>query len=294
MNSAVAVIGAGQMGSGITQVFATAGYRVSVYDISQDVLYRSKIRIEHSLSRLAEKQLLEEDPSIISRRIQYVSKMADLADNHIYIESAFEDFDIKTNILYKLSPYLTKNTYVASNTSSFSVTSLAQMLPYPDKFIGLHFMNPAPLMQLVEVVKGYHTSDETFNFFWELAEKLGKHPIYSKNTPGFVLNRVLIPMINEAICALDEKISTAEQIDAALKLGANHPIGPLALADLIGLDTVLAILKTLQKELGERSKYKPCPLLEEYVKKGYLGRKSGRGFYNYDDSNLLKRKSGRR
>lgn len=285
----VAVIGAGQMGSGIAQVFATAGHKVSIYDISSEILDKAKIRIRHSLSRLADKQQLEESIETILQRIQFVSKMSDLAGNRIYIESAFENFDTKSNILYNLAPYLTKDTYVASNTSSFSITSLGQLLPYPDRFVGFHFMNPPPIMQLVEVIKGYHTSDETFDFFWELAENLGKHPVYSKNAPGFVLNRILIPMINEAIYALDEKISTAEQIDEALRLGANHPIGPLALADLIGLDTVLAIMKTLQKELGESNKYEPCPLLEEYVKKGFLGRKTKRGFYEYADAKPLKR-----
>lgn len=290
MNNMIAVIGAGQMGSGIVQVFATAGFRVSVYDISRKILDKSKIRIEHSLARLTEKGHLEEPAEVIINKIKFVEKMSDLSDSRIFIESAFENFDIKTNILYKLAQYLSKDSYVASNTSSLSITALSQMLPYPDKFIGFHFMNPPPIMQLVEVIRGYHTSDETYNYFWDLAKRLGKYPIYSKNAPGFVLNRVLIPMINEAIYALYENISTAEQIDEALKLGANHPMGPLALADLIGLDTVLAILKTLQKEMGERNKYKPCPLLEEYVEKGFLGRKSRKGFYEYTDISLVSRK----
>lgn len=289
MNNMIAVIGAGQMGSGIAQVFATAGFRVSIYDISQKILDKSKIRMERSLSRLSERGQLEESPEVIINRVKFVGKMADLADSRIFIESAFEDFDIKTSILQELAQYLSEDSYVASNTSSLSVTSLSQMLPYPDRFIGFHFMNPPPIMQLVEVIRGYHTSDETYDYFWNLAKQLGKHPIYSKNSPGFVLNRVLIPMINEAIYELHENISTAEQIDQALKLGANHPIGPLALADLIGLDTVLAILRTLQREMGERNKYKPCPLLEEYVEKGFLGRKSGKGFYEYDDIALISR-----
>lgn len=283
MSNMIALIGAGQMGSGIAQVFATAGFRVSVYDISQQILNKSKIRIDHSLAKLAEKNQLEESPETIANRISFVTKMSDLSENQIFIESAFENFDIKTNILYELTNYLSEDSYVASNTSSFSITSLSKMVHCPERFIGFHFMNPPPLMQLVEIIRGYHTSDETFQYFWNLAKRLGKYPVASKNAPGFVLNRVLIPMINEAIYALYENISTAEEIDDALKLGAHHPMGPLALADLIGLDTVLAILKTLQKELGERNKYKPCPLLEEYVEKGFLGRKTKRGFYEYEE-----------
>ncbi len=279
----IALIGAGQMGSGIAQVFATAGFRVSVYDISQQILNKSKIRIDHSLAKLAEKNQLEESPETIANRISFVTKMSDLSESQIFIESAFENFDIKTNILYELTNYLSEDSYIASNTSSFSITSLSKMVHCPERFIGFHFMNPPPLMQLVEIIRGYHTSDETFQYFWNLAKRLGKYPVASKNAPGFVLNRVLIPMINEAIYALYENISTAEEIDDALKLGAHHPMGPLALADLIGLDTVLAILKTLQKELGERNKYKPCPLLEEYVEKGFLGRKTKRGFYEYEE-----------
>ncbi len=282
MSEVIALIGAGQMGSGIAQVLATAGFEVSVYDISQQVLDKSKIRIEHSLAKLSEKDQLKESPSNILSRINFVTKMSELAGSHVFIESAFENFDIKSNVLYELANYLSKDSFVASNTSSFSITSLSQMLPCPDRFIGFHFMNPPPLMQLVEIIRGYHTSDETFRYFWDLAKLLGKYPIASRNAPGFVLNRILIPMINEAIYALYNNISTAEQIDEALKLGAHHPMGPLALADLIGLDTVLAILKTLQKELGESDKYRPCPLLEEYVEKGFLGRKTKKGFYEYD------------
>lgn len=281
MNNKIAIIGAGQMGSGIAQVFATAGYKVLIYDVSQKILNKSKIRIEHSLAKLADKNQLEELPKVISSRVNFVTKMSDLSESQIFIESAFENFDIKTNILYELANYLSEDSYVASNTSSISITSLSQMLPRPDRFIGFHFMNPPPLMQLIEVIRGYHTSDETYQYFWDLAKRLGKYPIYSRNTPGFVLNRVLIPMINEAIYVLHNNVSTANQIDEALKLGANHPMGPLALADLIGLDTVLAILRTLQKELGEKNKYKPCPLLEEYVEKGFLGRKTKKGFFEY-------------
>lgn len=276
----VSIIGAGQMGSGIAQVFATSGFDVKIYDISKQILQKSRERIKNSLEKLFSKDLIDEYPATIESRIYYCSDIAELAGSRIFIESAFENFDIKTNILYKLSEYVTKETYVASNTSSFSITSMAHMLPYPEKFLGFHFMNPPPIMALVEIVKGYHTSQETCDFFENLAKQLKKVPIFSKNSPGFVLNRILIPMINEAIYALYENVSTAEQIDEALKLGANHPIGPLALADLIGLDTVLAILKNLQRELGE-NKYAPCPLLKEYVKKGLLGRKTKKGFYEY-------------
>jgi 3-hydroxybutyryl-CoA dehydrogenase len=276
----VGVVGAGQMGSGIGQVFATAGYRVKLYDISTGILGKASARIAESLKKLESKEMLDKPSDLILNLISYHSDVRDLADCSICMESAFENFDVKTNILYGLAEIIDRRAHIASNTSSYSITSLSRMLPHPDRFIGFHFMNPPPLMELVEIIRGHYTSDATFAFFWKLAEKLGKVPIASKNSPGFLLNRVLIPMINEAIYALYEGISTADQIDAALKLGANHPIGPLALADLIGLDTVLAILKTLQKELGE-NKYSPCPLLEDYVSRGHLGKKVARGFFQY-------------
>lgn len=276
----VSIVGAGQMGSGIAQVFATSGFCVKIYDVSEEILQKSTKRIKNSLDKLFSKNIIEEYPRDIQSRISYHLEISELAGSQIFIESAFEDFDLKMNILYKLAEYITRETYVASNTSSFSITSLSKMLPYPEKFLGFHFMNPPPLMTLIEVVRGYYTSQETCDFFEKTARQLKKIPIFSRNSPGFVLNRILIPMINEAIHALYENVSTAEQIDEALKLGANHPIGPLALADLIGLDTVLAILKNLQKELGE-DKYAPCPLLEEYVRKGLLGRKTKKGFYEY-------------
>lgn len=276
----IAVIGAGQMGSGIAQVFATAKFMVKVCDINAQILEKSKERIDESLGKLYSKQKLLEIPDIIERRLSYCTNIADLAGSDVIIESAFENFQTKSNILYELAKYVTPQTYVASNTSSYSITSLSQMLPYPEQFLGFHFMNPPPLMELIEVIRGCYTSEETAKFFWDLAKMLGKYPIYSRNTPGFVLNRILIPMINEAIFVVYNNISTPEEIDMAMKLGANHPIGPLALADLIGLDTVLAIMQTLHKELGD-DKYAPCPLLENYVKKGLLGRKSKKGFFEY-------------
>lgn len=276
----VGVIGAGQMGSGIGQIFATEGYEVRFFDLNDEVFEKSRNRIQASLTKLKEKCLIDQNTEVIQKRISYHTVMSDLSGADIFIESTFENFSIKTNVLYQLADFLTPASYVASNTSSYSITSLSRLLPWPERFVGFHFMNPPPIMSLLEVIRGLYTSDDTFDFFWQLAKKIKKIPIAAKNSPGFVLNRILIPMINEAIFALYEKVSTPEQIDAAMQLGANHPMGPLTLADFIGLDTVLSILKTLQKELGE-NKYAPCPLLEDYVKKGRLGKKTKKGFYEY-------------
>lgn len=279
-NTKIAVIGAGQMGSGISQVLAMHGYKVKVRDISERIFETSQKRIISSLQKLESKKLVSEPIDIIRERISFYENIDELIDCEIFIESAFENFAIKEDIFHKLSKILKPTSLVASNTSSYSITALSKLVPYPEKFIGFHFMNPPPIMQLVEVIRGKYTDDETFSFFFRLANELGKNPIISKDSPGFVLNRILIPMINEAIYVLDEGISTPNQIDAAMKFGANHPIGPLALADLIGLDTVLAILKTLQKELG-KDKYAPCSLLENYVSKKWLGKKTKKGFYEY-------------
>ncbi|GHT94669.1 3-hydroxybutyryl-CoA dehydrogenase [Alphaproteobacteria bacterium] len=276
----VAVIGAGQMGSGIGQVFAFAGFRVKMYDLSESIFEKSRNRISDSLKKLESKNLLNTSAEQIQKLISYHADMGELAGSDIFIESAFEDFSIKSGIFQKLSKILTPTSHVASNTSSYSITALSQMVPWPEKFIGFHFMNPPPIINMIEIIRGLYTSDATNKFFWKLARDLKKTPIVSKNSPGFVLNRILIPMINEAIYALYEGISTVEEIDEALKLGANHPIGPLALADLIGLDTVHAIMKTLRKEMGDE-KYQPCPMLENYVSRGRLGKKTKKGFYDY-------------
>ena len=268
------------MGSGISQVFATSGYSVKVFDVSAEILKKAQHNILYSLQKLFSKNLIKEEPLSITERITFCNDFADLKGSAVFIESAFENFSVKTEIFANISKILTPSSFVASNTSSYSITALSKMTPYPDRFIGFHFMNPPPLMELIEIIRGLYTSDETFSFFKELAEKLHKTAVFSRNSPGFVLNRILIPMINEAIYALYEGVSTAEQIDTALKLGANHPIGPLALADLIGLDTVLAIMRTLHKEMGE-DKYKPCPMLENYVVHGLLGKKTRKGFYEY-------------
>lgn len=278
----IAVIGAGQMGSGIAQVFATSNFDVKVMDVSDSAFERSRKRIFSSVEKLYAKGAVEQAPDAVLNHISYHSEMSDLSDCEVFIESVFEDFQTKSNILYKLAEIITPESYVATNTSSYSVTALSKLLPYPEKFIGFHFMNPVPIIELVEIVRGLYTKEETFNFFWTLSQKIGKTPIDVHNAPGFVLNRILIPMINEAIWVLYNNISTVEQIDMAMTIGAKYPIGPLALADLIGLDTVLSILKTLERELGD-SKYAPCPLLEDYVSKGNLGRKSKQGFYNYED-----------
>ncbi|GHU16183.1 putative 3-hydroxybutyryl-CoA dehydrogenase [Alphaproteobacteria bacterium] len=276
----VAVVGAGQMGSGIGQVFASAGFRVKMYDLSDHIFESSSNRISDSLKKLESKNLLDKPAKQIQELISYHTNMDELVSSDIFIESAFEDFSIKTSIFQKLSKILTATSYVASNTSSYSITALSQMVPWPEKFIGFHFMNPPPIISMIEIIRGLYTSDATNSFFWKLAHDLKKIPIASKNSPGFVLNRILIPMINEAIYVFYEGISTVEEIDEALKLGANHPIGPLALADLIGLDTVHAIMKTLRKEMGDE-KYQPCPLLENYVSRGRLGKKTKKGFYDY-------------
>lgn len=277
----VGVIGAGQMGSGIAQVFAIGGYCVLVYDINSDALKLSQNRILNSLEKMKSKKLIDEDICEIQKRISYCSCISAMKCCSIFVESAFEDFKIKEDIFSELSTILQRTSFVASNTSSYSITKLSKMVPWPEKFIGFHFMNPPPMMELLEIIKGLYTNQETFDFFWNLAKELKKIPIFSKNSPGFVLNRILISMLNEAMYVLYEGISSAEEIDTAMKLGAHHPMGPLMLADLIGLDTVLAILKTLQKELGEY-KYVPCPLLENHVKHGRLGKKSGEGFYKYE------------
>ena len=276
----VAVIGAGQMGSGIGQLFAMHGFTVQLMDVSSAILEKAKSNIKRSLHKLLDGDIQQINDTI--QRISYHMTLEELRECDIFIESAFEDFNIKSDILSQLSYLIDQTAYVASNTSACSISELAHHISHPERFIGFHFMNPPVIMQLVEVIRGEYTSDKTFEFFWELAQCIEKKPIASKNSPGFVLNRILIPMINEAAHVLYEGVACAQDIDAAMKLGANHPIGPLALADLIGLDTTLAILKRLYKELND-CKYAPCPLLEEIVAKGHLGRKTGKGFYEYSE-----------
>jgi 3-hydroxybutyryl-CoA dehydrogenase len=276
----VGVVGAGTMGAGIAQTFATAGYDVTLVDVAAPQLERGLKAIESSLAKLEEKKKLPGAPSEILSRIATATDVGALGMAGIVIEAAFEDPKVKGDLFAKLDQVTPKDVILASNTSSISIDSLASHTGRPDRVAGMHFMNPVPIMTLVEVVRGPRTSDKTMNAILDLARKLGKTPVISADRPGFIANRVLMPMINEAFFALEEKVGTAEDIDLVMTLGMAHPIGPLRLADLIGLDVVLAILEVLERDLKDR-KYAPAPIIRRYVEAGHLGRKSGRGVYAY-------------
>ena len=277
----VGVLGAGQMGSGIAHVLAVKELEVVLFDIAEAQLAKALIGIEKNLARQAEKGLLE-SPAIpaILERIRTTRTMEDLADCDMAIEAVTEKEALKLEIFRKLAGIMKKEAILASNTSSIPITRIAAVTGRPDKIIGMHFMNPVPVMQLVEVIRGLATSDETFAATTALVAKLGKETAVSADYPGFIVNRILIPMINEAAFALFEGIATVEDIDKGMKLGTNQPMGPLTLADFIGLDTCLAIMNVLHEGFKD-SKYRPCPLLVKMVEAGYLGRKTGRGFYTY-------------
>jgi len=277
----IGVIGAGQMGNGIAHVFALAGYDVYLNDIDEARITAALAIIEKNLSRQAAKGMIE-DAAVKNalERISAAPAFAALAGCDLVIESATENQKVKTEIFEALTKILKKDAIMASNTSSISITALAASTDRPEKFIGLHFMNPAPVMQLVEVIRGIATSKETFEDIKQVVERLGKTMSVSEDFPAFLVNRILMPMINEAIYTLYEGVGSVEAIDTGLKLGANHPMGPLQLADFIGLDTCLAIMQVLYEGLAD-SKYRPCPLLVKYVEAGWLGRKAGRGFYDY-------------
>jgi len=276
----IMVIGAGQMGGGIAQVAAQAGYAVILNDIKEEFVMRGFGIIQKNLNRSVEKgKLTVEDKESILARITKSTSLQDAVAADLVIEAAVENMAIKAQIFSQLDVICPKHTILATNTSSLPITEIGAFTKRPDRVIGMHFMNPVPVMQLVEVIRGLVTSDEVYKTIEALSIDLGKTPVEVNDAPGFVANRILIPMLNEAVRTLYRGIASVEAIDNVMKLGMNHPMGPLALADLIGLDTVLAIMETLHDNLGES--YRPCPLLRKYVKAGWLGRKSGRGFYIY-------------
>lgn len=281
MSEVIGVIGAGTMGNGIAQVAARAGYTVVMRDVSEEFLKRGMAAIQKSLQRDVDKERLgAEEKTTILGRIQTVTALDGLREASIVIEAVTESLTVKTEVFQALDKITSAETILASNTSSISITKLGAATTRPEKVIGMHFMNPVPVMTLVEVIRGMATSDDTYEKVRLLTEKLGKTALDCQDSPGFVSNRVLMPMINEAIFTLYEGVATRESIDGIMKLGMNHPMGPLTLADFIGLDVCLAIMNVLHEGLGD-SKYRPCPLLKRYVDAGWLGRKSGRGFYEY-------------
>lgn len=281
MSEVFGVIGAGTMGNGIAQVAARAGFDVVMRDVGEEFLARGMSAIEKSLQRDIDKERLSpEDKQVIVGRIKTTTDLSLLSDAVIVVEAVTEKLAVKTEVFRTLDEITKADAILASNTSSISITKLGAATKKPDKVIGMHFMNPVPVMKLVEVIRGAATSDATYDKVRALSERLGKTPLECQDYPGFISNRVLMPMINEAIFALHEGVATRESIDGIMKMGMNHPMGPLTLADFIGLDVCLAIMNVLYEGFAD-SKYRPCPLLKRYVDAGWLGRKTGRGFYEY-------------
>lgn len=278
----VMVIGAGQMGSGIAQVCAQAGYEVVLNDLKDDYLQRGLNVISKNLNRQVEKnRLTEGEKSEILSRIKLSTSLEDAREVDLCIEAAVENMEVKTSIFKQLDEITPSHTILATNTSSLPITEIAAATKRPEKVIGMHFMNPVPVMKLVEIIRGLATDQDTYQVIEDMTKKLNKVPVEVNDFPGFVSNRVLMPMINEAIYTVYEGVATPEAVDEVMKLGMNHPMGPLTLADFIGLDTCLYIMEILHEGFGD-DKYRPCPLLRKYVKAGWLGRKTGRGFYTYE------------
>lgn len=276
------VIGAGQMGSGIAQVFAQSGFDVKLNDLSEEALQKGLATMEKLLSRNVDKgRMTEGEKTATLDNITTSTSLDDASDRDLVIEAVVENMDVKTQVFQKLDEVTPEHAILATNTSSLPITDIAAVTKRPDQVIGMHFMNPVPVMKLVEVIRAIQTSDETYQTIEETAKALGKMPVEVNDYPGFVSNRVLMPMINEAIYTVYEGVAEPEAVDEVMKLGMNHPMGPLTLADFIGLDTCLYIMEVLYEGFGD-SKYRPCPLLKKYVSAGWLGKKSGRGFYVYE------------
>ena len=277
----VGIVGAGQMGSGIAHVVALAGYDVVITDLVKESVEKALATIDKNMDRQVSRGVIKQDDKAVAiKRIGYAPDFAALGDCDLVIEAAVEDETVKRKIFVDLCPNLKPSAIIASNTSSISITRLAATTKRPERFIGMHFMNPVPVMQLVELIRGIATEDETFSASRVFVESLGKTIAVAEDFPAFIVNRILLPMINEAVYTLYEGVGTVEAIDKAMKLGANHPMGPLELADFIGLDTCLSVMQVLYEGLAD-SKYRPCPLLVKYVEAGWLGRKTQRGFYDY-------------
>jgi len=278
----IGVVGGGQMGSGIAQLCLMNGFRVLLNDLSDEILGKARTGIEKGLDILVRKgKIGAEEKTGMTGSLVTSTDLSGFSACDFAVEAATEREELKHSVFRKLDEIVPAGKILATNTSSLSITRIASATKRPDKVVGMHFMNPVPLMKLVEIIRGMRTSAETFDATMDLARRLGKEPVPANDSPGFVVNRILLPMINEAAYALMEGVGRAEDIDAIMRMGANHPMGPLALADLIGLDTCLEILKVLQEELGD-PKYRPCPLLRKTVEAGYLGKKTGRGFYTYE------------